>query len=175
MLTVGDKFPQFQVKAVVSANMKDVEPITEASYPGQWKVYFFYPKAFTALCPTEITEFGRLHGDFVERNAVVLGASTDSDAVQLAWRNSHADLKDLPFPLLSDVRRDLSGALGILHKTEGVCLRATFIVDPDDVIRFVAVNDLAVGRSPKEVLRVLDGLQSGAPCPCNWEKGQDTL
>jgi len=84
-------------------------------------------------------------------------------------------LKALPFPMLSDIRRELSSALGILDQTEGVALRATFIVDPEGIIRFVSVNDLSVGRNPQEVLRVLDALQTDEFCPCNWQKGDEVL
>ena len=113
--------------------------------------------------------------DFKDRDAQVLGASTDTHFVHLAWRKHHADLRDLPFPMLADTKRELAQALGILHKQEGVPLRATFIVDPEGVIRWVSVNDLSVGRSVPEVLRVLDALQTDELCPCNWEKGQPTL
>ena len=95
--------------------------------------------------------------------------------MHLAWRQNHEDLRDLPFPMLSDLKRELSSALGILDKSEGVCLRATFIVDPDGIIRFVAVNDLNVGRNTQEVLRVLDALQTDELCPCNWQKGEEVL
>ena len=105
----------------------------------------------------------------------MLGASTDTHYVHLNWRRSHPDLRELPYPMLADTRRDLSQALGILHKNEGVDLRATFIVDPEGVIRFVSVNDLNVGRSVDEVLRVLDALQTDELCPCNWKKGDPTL
>ena len=105
----------------------------------------------------------------------MLGVSTDSEFVHLAWRKYHADLKELPFPMLADIKRELSTALGVLDKEEGVALRATFIVDPEGVIRFVSVTDLSVGRSPEEVLRVLDALQTDELCPCNWQKGEDTL
>jgi alkyl hydroperoxide reductase subunit AhpC len=106
---------------------------------------------------------------------VVYGVSTDSEFVHLAWRQNHADLKALPFAMLADIKRELSQELGILDKAEGVCLRATFIVDPEGIIRFVAVNDLSVGRNPQEVLRVLDALQTDELCPCNWQKGDDVL
>lgn len=101
--------------------------------------------------------------------------STDSEYVRLAWRKDHPDLKELPFPMVSDIKRELSDALGILDAEEGVCLRATFIVDPDGVIRHVSVNDLSVGRSPKETLRILDGLQTGALRGCNRPVGGSTL
>jgi alkyl hydroperoxide reductase subunit AhpC len=176
MLTVGDTFPAFNLKGVVSRDMKTAfKDFTEKSDSGKWKVVFFWPKDFTFVCPTEIAGFGKLAKEFKDRDAVVYGASTDSEFVHLAWRNDHKDLHDLPFPMLADIKRELSEALGILHKEEGVALRATFIVDPENVIRFVMVNDLNVGRNPQEVLRVLDGLQTDELCPCNWQKGEDVL
>jgi peroxiredoxin (alkyl hydroperoxide reductase subunit C) len=116
-----------------------------------------------------------MNGEFDDRDAVVYGVSTDSEFVHLAWRKDHEDLRELPFAMLADIKRELSEALGILDKAEGVCLRATFVVDPEGVIRFVAVNDLNVGRNPQEVLRVLDALQTDELCPCNWQKGDDVL
>ena len=101
--------------------------------------------------------------------------STDSEFVHLAWRQTHTDLKPLPFAMLADIKRELSTELGILDKGEGVCLRATFIVDPEGIIRFVSVNDLSVGRNPQEVLRVLDALQTDELCPCNWKAGEEVL
>ena len=154
---------------------ESIEEITNETYKGKWQVIFFWPMDFTFICPTEIAEFGRRNGDFADRDAQVLGASTDTHYVHLAWRNDHEDLKDLPFPMLADTKRELSESLGILHKDAGVCLRATYIVDPDGIIRWVSVNDLSVGRSVPEVIRVLDGLQTDELCPCNWEKGQATL
>ena len=176
MLTIGDKFPSFDLKAVVSTDAKAAfEQISNKSDPGKWKVVFFWPKDFTFVCPTEIAAFGKLNKAFNERDTVVYGVSTDSEFVHLAWRQNHADLKTLPFAMLADLKRELSQSLGILDKAEGVCLRATFIVDPDGVIRFVSVNDLSVGRNPQEVLRVLDALQTDELCPCNWQKGDDVL
>lgn len=176
MLTIGDKFPNFNLKAAVSLEKgKEFADITNASYPDKWKVVFFWPMDFTFICPTEIAEFGKRNRDFADRDAQVLGASTDSHYVHLAWRNNHADLKDLPFPMLADTKRELTTELGILHKQAGVALRATFIVDPTETIRWVSVNDLSVGRNVDDTLRVLDGLQSGELCPCNWEKGEETL
>jgi len=176
MLTIGDKFPSFDLKAVVSTDPKTAfKDISGKSDAGKWKVVFFWPKDFTFVCPTEIAAFGKLNREFNDRDAVLYGASTDSEFVHLAWRQNHADLKALPFPMLADLKRELSQSLGILDKNEGVCLRATFIVDPDGIIRFVSVNDLSVGRNPQEVLRVLDALQTDELCPCNWQKGDDVL
>jgi peroxiredoxin (alkyl hydroperoxide reductase subunit C) len=130
---------------------------------------------FTFVCPTEIAAFGDLAGEFARRGAQLLGASTDSEYVHLAWRQTHPALKELAYPMLADRKRELSSALGILDAKAGVCLRATFIVDPEGVIRFASVNDLSVGRNPDEVLRVLDALQTGELCGVNWKKGQATL
>jgi peroxiredoxin (alkyl hydroperoxide reductase subunit C) len=176
MLTVGDKLPSFALKGVVTTNPKTAfKDISETSYPGKWLVVFFWPKDFTFVCPTEIAAFGKLNGEFADRDAQVLGVSIDSEFVHLAWRQNHEDLNDLPFPMLADIKRELSAALGVLDKNEGVALRATFIVDPDGIIRFASVNDLSVGRNPQEVLRVLDALQTDELCPCNWQKGEQTL
>ncbi|MGE0406290.1 MAG: peroxiredoxin [Candidatus Korobacteraceae bacterium] len=176
MLTVGEVFPSFSLTATVSTDKKNAfRTITDQDYSGKWKVYFFWPKDFTFVCPTEIAEFCRMNKEFEDRDAVVLGGSTDSEFVHMAWRTHHEDLKDLPFPMLSDIRRDLCGELGILDSRAGVAQRATFVVDPDNVIRFVMVTDLSVGRNVKEVLRVLDALQTDELCPCNWQKGEETL
>jgi len=176
MLTIGDKFPSFDLKAVVSTDPRTAfGQVSDKSDAGKWKVVFFWPKDFTFVCPTEIAAFGKLNKEFVERDAMVYGVSTDSEFVHLAWRQNHADLKALPFAMLADIKRELSQALGILDKGEGVCLRATFIVDPEGIIRFVSVNDLSVGRNPQEVLRVLDALQTDELCPCNWQKGEEVL
>ena len=176
MLTIGDKFPAFSVTGVVSTDPKTAfQPFDQNSDKGKWKLVFFWPKDFTFVCPTEIAGFGKLKGDFADRDTVIYGVSTDSEFVHLAWRNQHEDLRDLAFPMLADIKRELSTALGILDKNEGVCLRATFIVDPDNIIRFVSVNDLSVGRNPNEVLRVLDALQTDELCPCNWKNGEPTL
>jgi peroxiredoxin (alkyl hydroperoxide reductase subunit C) len=174
MLSVGSIFPAFELSAVVDSGMK-FPTITDQSYKGKWKVYFFWPKDFTFVCPTEIAAFGELNAEFAARNAQVLGASIDSEFVHLAWRSEQPSLKNLPFPMLSDIKRELSTALGILDPNAGVSQRATFIVDPENKIRFVYVTDLSVGRDPQEVLRVLDGLQNGGLIPCGWHKGDATI
>jgi peroxiredoxin (alkyl hydroperoxide reductase subunit C) len=176
VLGVGEKFPQFSVPAVVSLEKgKEFNTISNKDITGKWAVVFFWPMDFTFVCPTEITEFNRELRDFQERDAIVVGGSTDSQFVHLAWRNNHAGLKDLRFPMLADNKKELSEALGILHPTEKVPLRATYIVDPDGIIRWVSVNDLKVGRNVKEVIRTLDALQTDELCPVNWEQGQATL
>lgn len=176
MLTVGDKFPQFEVTATVSNDMANAfQTINNDTYAGKWTLVFFYPKDFTFVCPTEISAFGDLNQEFADRDCQVLTASVDSEFVHLAWRRDHADLNDLPFPMLADIKRELSSALGILHQEDGVSMRATFIVDPQGVIRHVSVTDMSVGRNPAEALRILDALQTDELCPCNWSPGEDTI
>lgn len=176
MLGIGQKFPNFKVKATVTTNVTDAfVEIDNNTHKGKWLVVFFWPKDFTFVCPTEIAEFGKLNKEFKDRDAQILGASTDSEFVHLAWRQNHKDLHDLPFPMLADVKRELTNALGIIDPSEGVAQRATYIVDPEGIIRFAMVTDLNVGRNVKEVLRVLDALQTDELCPCNWEKGKETI
>jgi Peroxiredoxin len=176
MLGVGKKFPDFKLTGVVSSDPKTAfQTIDQNTYAGKWLVVFFWPKDFTFVCPTEIAGFAKLDGEFKDRDAQILGVSVDSEFVHLAWRNSHDDLKDLPFPMLADLKRELTTALDILDPEEGVAQRAAYIVDPQGIIRFAYVTDLNVGRNPAEVLRVLDALQTDELCPCNWQKGQETL
>jgi alkyl hydroperoxide reductase subunit AhpC len=176
MSGIGKRFPEFALTGVISNDLnKAFQPFTHDSFPGKWKVVFFWPKDFTFVCPTEIAAFGKLDKEFKAREAQVLGVSIDSEFVHLAWRNSKDELKNLPFPMLADIKRELTTSLGILDPEAGVAQRATFIVDPQGVIRFVYVTDLNVGRNPDEVLRVLDALQTDELCPCNWKQGDDTL
>ena len=173
MLTVGDKFPEFKVKVACGATIDDLKEFTNDSFKGKWKIFFFYPKDFTFVCPTEIVEFDNAGKEFAARGAVVIGGSADNEFCHLAWRREDAMLKKITIPMIAAPK--LAAELGILEATEGVCLRATFIVDPDDVVQWACANNLNVGRSVKEVLRVLDAIQSGGLCPCNWQKGDATI
>ncbi len=178
MLTIGQKFPEFKKKAVVSIEKgKEFTELNSKDHKeaGKWMVMFWYPKDFTFVCPTEIAEFNSFFEDFTDRNAILIGASTDSELAHAAWRREHEDLKELKFPLLADTSKSLAEELGILEAEERVAYRATFIVDPQGIIRWVSVYDLNVGRSVKEVVRTLDALQTDELCPCSWERGMDTI
>lgn len=176
MLGVGKKFPQFNLTATVDTNLdKAFTKLTNDSYKGKWMCMFFYPKDFTFVCPTELVGFNNLLGEFKERNCELYGASIDSEFVHMAWMTHNEELKNIDYPLIADIKRELSEDLGILDEQEGVTYRATYIVDPEGTVRYVSVNDLAVGRNPEEVLRTLDALQTGALCPVNWNKGENTL
>ena len=175
MLTVGDKFPEYKLTASVSIEKgKEFETISTKDNAGKWLVFYAYPKDFTFICPTEIVEFGKKAGDFADRDAVVLGGSTDNEHSHLAWRVSHPDLKDVKTPLVF-ITPAFAAQLGILHPEAGAALRVTYVVDPNGIIRWVNANDLSVGRNVDEVIRALDALQSDELCPCNWRPGQQTL
>src|SRR2546421_9530707 len=182
MKTVGQKVTSFNVVGVKPGfnhheenGNSAFEPLTEQSFPGKWKIIYFYPKDFTFVCPTEIVGFAKLAKKFEERDAVLLGGSSDNEYCKLGWRRDHKDLSRLNHYMFADVHGALIDMLGVRDPQEGVALRATFIVDPDNVIQHVSVNNLNVGRNPDEVLRVLDGLQTDELCPCNRPIGGATL
>lgn len=179
LLNVGSQFPQFNKTAVVSLEkgkeFADLSSDQLINDDNQWTVMFWWPKDFTFVCPTEIAEFNNAFGEFRDRDTTLIGASTDSEFVHLAWRKDHDDLRGLKFPMLADTSKSLAEELGILEANEKIAYRATFIIDPQGIIRWVSVNDLSVGRNVNEVIRVLDALQTDELCPCNWEKGEETI
>ena len=183
VLTIGDQFPDYELTAVVPGNLKDVAADKPEDYftavsssvpEGTWRVVFFWPKDFTFVCPTEIASFGDLYDEFKDRDCEVIGVSVDNEYTHYAWRRSHDKLQDLPFPMASDLKRELVGALGVLN-ADGVADRATFIVDPHNVIQSVSITSGSVGRNTEEVLRQLDALQSDELCACNWQAGAATI
>ena len=177
MKTVGEKLESFVVTGVNPGSDKFFD-ITENSFPGKWKIIVFYPKDFTFVCPTEIVAYDKLFQDFADRDAVLLTGSTDNEFCKLAWQASHEDLKKIKHIQFADTQRGINSLaieLGVFYRPAGAALRATFIVDPDNIIQHVTVNNLNVGRSPEETLRVLDALQTGELCACNRTVGGDTL
>lgn len=184
MLTVGDELQPFQITGVKPGKLTPddaFETITEKSFEGKWKVIVYYPKDFTFVCPTEIVAYDKLNKDFSDRDAVLLIGSTDNEFCKLAWRNAHEDLKKTNSWMFADTVRSSSWEqglveqLGVFNSSAGAALRATFIVDPQNVIQHVTVNNLNVGRNPDETLRVLDALQTDELCPCNRSIGGATL
>ncbi|MDK2971052.1 MAG: lipoyl-dependent peroxiredoxin subunit [Candidatus Sumerlaeota bacterium] len=172
MIQIGQKAPEFECKALVGTEFKSIKL---SDYKGKWVCLYFYPLDFTFVCPTEIKAFSDMVPEFEDRDCVVLGGSCDSEFSHLGWVNSKSELKDLKHPLISDYTKQISASLGILDAAKGVSHRATFLIDPEGIVRFIYVTDLNVGRSPDEVIRVLDALQTDELCPCNWKKGAETI
>ena len=175
MIVPGSKLPEFKTHACVGIDKgKEFREITSREFEGKWLVLYTYPKDFTFVCPTEIVEFDNKLKAFADRDAVVVGGSTDNEYSHLAWRQQHADLRNIKHPL-AFFSASLAQSLGVLHPEAGVALRATIIVDPQGVVRYASANDLSVGRNVDEILRVLDALQTDELCPCNWKQGDTTL
>ena len=179
MINLGDRFPDFNLTASVSIERdQEFAEITSerlTNEDGIWTVFFWWPRDFTVICPTEVAGFNQQFEDFQNRKVQILGASADSPYLHLAWRQATPELKDLKYPLLADPEFQLSRPLGILDEKEGITYRATFIIDPDGIIRWISVYDFHIGRDIGEVLRVIDALQTEEHCPCNWRKGDPTL
>ena len=181
MKGVGEEILDFEIIGVKPKfNMHEengesaFETLTRDSFPEKWKVIYFYPKDFTFVCPTEIVEYAKLNDEFYDRDCIVLGGSADNEHCKLAWRREHKDLNKLNQWSFADTQGTLVDALGI-RSEEGVPLRATFIIDPHNIIQHITVNNLNVGRNPAETLRILDALQTDELCPCNRPVGGETI
>lgn len=171
-LQVGQRAPEFSLNALVGRSFKRIEL---SQYHQQWVVLFFYPMDFTLLCPTELIELNNKFEEFEDRDAALIGGSTDTEYSHLGWVNSHEGLSDLQYPLFADVTKRTALDYGVLVPETGVALRATFIIDPDGIVRWSCVNSLSVGRNIDEIIRVLDALQTDELCPCNWKRGDETI
>jgi peroxiredoxin (alkyl hydroperoxide reductase subunit C) len=170
MVQVGQKAPEFALEGVLDNEFVEVKL---SDFAGKWVVLFFYPLDFTFVCPTEIRGFSSRVAEFDALDAKVIGCSVDSKFSHLAW--TERDLGKLGFPLLSDMKREVTDAYGVLLQDAGVALRGTFIVDPDGVLRYACVHDNNIGRNTDETLRVLQALQTGELCPIDWRPGEATL
>lgn len=170
-MLVGQKAPDFSLDAMVGKG--DFAKVSLSDFQGKWVVLFFYALDFTTVCPTEIMELSRREGDFKRLNAAILGCSVDSVYAHRAWMT--ANLGPLAFPLLSDIKREVSRAYGALIEEKGFAARATFIIDPEGVVQYALFHSIEVGRSVAEILRVLDALSTREFCPSDWKRGDKTL
>jgi peroxiredoxin (alkyl hydroperoxide reductase subunit C) len=176
LLGLGARFPEFSLPACVSAEPgSEFRTVDSHELEGKWTAIFFWPLDFTFVCPTELVEFNRALREFRALAAGVFGVSGDSHHAHLAWRKENPAIRNLDFPMLADADKEVAQELGILDPIEKVPLRATYLLDQARKIRWLCVNDLSVGRSTGEVLRVLAALQCGELCPANWSPGQATL
>ncbi len=176
---VGNKAPDFKAPALINGEIKE---ISLNDFGGKWKVLFFYPLDFTFVCPTEITAFSDSLGKFKELGCEVIGASVDSAFSHLAWTKQdrkEGGLGQIAYPLLSDMKKDISKNYGVLDENAGVALRGLFIIDDKNIIQHSTINNLSVGRSVEETLRLVEAFQytakHGEVCPANWHKGQDSM
>jgi peroxiredoxin (alkyl hydroperoxide reductase subunit C) len=177
---VGLKAPGFTATAVVDQEFKE---ISLSDYLGKYVVLFFYPLDFTFVCPTEITAFSDRYADFSSRNTEVLGVSVDSQFSHLAWIQTdrkQGGIGDIAYPLIADLKKDIARDYNVLDEEAGVALRGLFIIDPDGVIMHSTINNLPVGRSVDETLRVLQAFQHirsnpDEVCPANWTPGDKTM
>ncbi|MGB3294196.1 MAG: peroxiredoxin [Phormidesmis sp.] len=179
-LRVGQSAPDFTATAVVDQEFKTIKL---SDYRGQYVVLFFYPLDFTFVCPTEITAFSDGYEDFSDINAEILGVSVDSEFSHLAWIQSDRKMGgvgDLEYPLVSDIKKEISAAYNVLDPDVGVALRGLFIIDKEGIIQHSTVNNLAFGRSVEETLRVLQAIQyvqshPDEVCPAGWQPGDATM
>lgn len=171
MIHLGSEAPDFsKMKAYHKGDFHDV---SLSDYKGKWLVLFFYPRDFTFVCPTEIKGFAGHEEEFKALGAEIVAASTDSEWSHKAW--FERDLPMVQYPVIADVTHKLSRDYDVLNESDGSSERGLFIIDPSGTVKYVLVSAGSVGRSVKEVLRVLKALQSGDLCPMEWEPGQATL
>ena len=170
---IGQPAPRFEVEAYVPGEIEPTRRTLEG-FGGAWLVLFFYPRDFTFVCPTELQAFAGLADAFAVEDAALVAASTDSFWSHKAWFESHPMLAGVRYPVLADSAQRVASDYGVLLD-DGSALRATFVIDPDGVVRHATLSDQSVGRSPDETLRVLQALRTGALCPVGWRKGEPTL
>jgi peroxiredoxin (alkyl hydroperoxide reductase subunit C) len=158
-----------------------IEELTLSSYKGKYVILFFYPLDFTFVCPTEILAFDKAVETFKAKNAEVIGVSIDSEFTHAAWRNTPVEkggIGEVSYPLVADLSKNISRSYGILFD-EAVALRGLFLIDKEGIVRHCVINDLPLGRSVPEAIRMLDALQfteeNGEVCPANWSEGEDGM
>ena len=170
-IRVCDVIPPLKAEALLPGGK--MESIDLSKYKGKWLVVFFYPLDFTFVCPTEIRGFNDRYEEFKKLGAEVIAVSTDSVYSHKAW--TEHGLGQVKFPMIGDTNHNISEGFGVLLPEKGVALRGTFIIDPEGKVRSAVVNDLSVGRSVDETLRVLQAFQTGKLTGCEWKPGQQPI
>ncbi|MDP1836093.1 MAG: peroxiredoxin [Chlamydiales bacterium] len=177
---VGRRAPEFEAKAVVDGRI--VDNFSLKSYRGQNVLFFFYPLDFTFVCPTELHAFQDHIEEFERRNTVVVGCSVDSVHAHFAWLHTskhQGGIQGIEYPLVSDLNKTISQAYGVLVPEEGIAFRGLYLIDKLGIVRHQLINDLPLGRSVDEALRIIDALNyyelNGEVCPANWKTGKKTL
>jgi peroxiredoxin 2/4 len=176
---VTKEAPDFAAQAVMPDN--SFAELKLSSYRGRYVVLFFYPLDFTFVCPSEIIAFDAALAKFEKKNAQVIGVSVDSHFTHLAWKNTprkEGGIGQIKYPLVADLNKEISKKFGVLLEA-GIALRGLFLIDKQGVVRHALINDLPIGRSVDEAIRVLDALQfheeHGDVCPANWHAGEEAM
>lgn len=179
---VGKQAPEFKAKAVIDGHIIDDFSLKQYKDKGRHVIFFFYPLDFTFVCPTELHAFQDKHSEFAARNTEVVGCSIDSHYSHYAWTNmpkSKGGIQGVKYPLVADLNKTIAREYGVLIEEEGIAYRGLFLIDQQGVVRHQVVNDLPLGRSVDETLRILDALiyyeQHGEVCPADWQKGKKSL
>ncbi|WP_066115723.1 peroxiredoxin [Geminocystis sp. NIES-3709] len=179
-IQVGQKAPDFTATSVIN---QDFRTLKLSDYLSQYVILFFYPLDFTFVCPTEIIAFSDRHDEFKALNTEILGVSVDSEFAHLAWiqtERKQGGIGDINYPLISDLKKEISTAYNVLEPNAGVALRGLFIIDRNGIIQHITVNNLSFGRSVDETLRVLKAIQyvqshDNEVCPVGWQEGDKTM
>lgn len=177
---VTQEAPDFVAQAVMPDG--SFAELKLSSYRGKYVMLFFYPLDFTFVCPSEIVAFDAALERFEEKDAQVLGCSVDSHFTHLAWRNTprkQGGIGPIRYPLVSDLTKQIARDFGVLLEDGGMALRGLFLIDKQGIVRHALINDLPIGRSVNEALRVLDALrfheEHGDVCPANWHEGEEAM
>ena len=177
---VGKEAPAFKEKAVVGD--KIVEEFSLKDFDGKYVFFFFYPLDFTFVCPTELHAFQAKLKDFEKRGAVVVACSVDSPFSHYAWLHTPKNkggIEGIEYPIVSDLNKKISRDYGVLKEDEGIAYRGQFLIDQKGIVRHQLINDLPIGRSVEEALRLLDALifteTHGEVCPANWHEGDKSM
>jgi len=177
---VGKKAPEFKAKAVVGGQI--VNDFSLSQYKDKHVIFFFYPLDFTFVCPTELHAFQEKLSEFEARNTQVVGCSIDSCYSHFAWANTPKNkggIQGVEYPLVSDLNKTIASDYDVLIEAEGIAYRGLFLIDRNGIVRHQVINDLPLGRSVDEALRILDALlyfeQHGEVCPANWQKGKKSM
>ncbi|NBS41156.1 peroxiredoxin [bacterium] len=173
MIRISQPAPSFENVPAYKKGLAEFAKISLSDYRGKWLVFFFYPRDFTFICPTELKGFSTHRAEFAALNAEVLACSTDSEWSHKNW--FERDLADVDYPILADNTHAISMAYDVYNADDGLAERGSFIIDPDGIVRYALVSSGSVGRSVAETLRVLKALQSGELCPMEWNTGEKTL
>lgn len=177
---LGRQAPSFSAKAVIKDQI--VDNFSLKQFLGKYVLFFFYPLDFTFVCPTELHAFQEQSAEFTKRNAVLIGCSVDSAYSHLAWLStpkSKGGIQGVEYPLVSDLSKSIARDYQVLKEDEGIAYRGQFLIDKQGVIRHLLINDLPIGRSVEEALRLLDALifheKNGEVCPANWKVGAKAM